>query len=558
MEVQVAERFEQLPLSALRESARNTRRTYNEARLAELTASIREKGIISPLIARPAPGEPGAYEIAAGHRRFRGAKLAELASAPVIIREYSDDAFQEVLTIENLQREDVHPMEEAEGYAELLKRPGYDVNILAQKVGKSDTYIYQRLKLLDLIPDLQTAFAADKIHIGHAILLARLQPVTQKSMAADLDDSAGGVISVSSLKNEIERRVYLDLNKASFPIGDSQLLSKAGSCHECTKRSGANPALFPEVKAKDMCLDRACFYQKQNAHASAQSAKLTKELGERPLWISTASQYNSEKKKDVLHADAWRTVRKNAPCDSAKKAVVVEIARWSDEKLQVGDVIQVCIDKKCKNHWAGSSLNGPGPRSERTAAELKSELRIKEKAETEAAVEQARIAAAVEAAFYPLEPNIFKELAVVMWKRLWHDHRVKVLARRGLKQQSSRDHNTKDVMLEELDKFDPEQLAGLVIEIAIMESGSRREDQGPDILELALAGISKPVLEQIETTTRAEVKARYEEKYARIDKAAEKKAASAKAAKATAKSATKGEPAAKQATPAKKGKGRKS
>lgn len=554
---QVTERFEQLPLAALRESPRNTRRTYNEAKLAELTESVKTKGIITPLIARPLAGETGVYEIGAGHRRFRAAMVAGIATAPVIIRDYSDDEFLEVLTIENLQREDVHPMEEAQGYAELLKRPGYDVGTLAQKLVKSESYIYQRLKLLELIPDLRDQFAADKIQFGHALILCRLEPVTQADIFKhELHYRDDGCITVQALRNHVERNIYLDLGKAAFPIMDPGLRPMAGSCDACSKRTGFNPSLFPEVKAKDHCLDRACYHQKANAYASRQLAKLTAEIGTKPLTISTASKYNSAKKPGVLTEDQWRRVKKGTSCPSTKKAVVVELSKYGDEKEQLGHVIDVCVDKKCTAHWRSIYDSRP-PKAEMTVAELKRELAIKEKTESEAAVSQARIAAAVDAAVYPLEPKIFKELAAVMWGRVWHDHRVRVLARRGLKQQSSRDPEAKDVMLEAIAKSDPEQLAGLVIEIAIMESGSRHQDSGPVMLELALGAIAKPVLEKLEEDARAAVRTLYDQKRFRIDKAASKKAAAIKAEKAAAKAPAKKLAVPKPTARAKKGKGKK-
>ena len=177
------EEFKSIPVGALRESALNTRRTFKDDGLQELADSIRQKGVISPLIARPIGEDGKIFEIAAGHRRYRAAQLAGVEQLPVIVRGYTDDEFLEVLTVENLQREGVHPMEEAEGYLELLRRPGYDVAAIAAKIGKDYSYVTRRIRLTELIQPLRDAFRAEKLTLGHAQVLARLGADQQRSIA---------------------------------------------------------------------------------------------------------------------------------------------------------------------------------------------------------------------------------------------------------------------------------------------------------------------------------------------------------------------------------------
>lgn len=552
------ERFESLPVAVLQESKRNTRRNYNESKLAELTESIRSKGVITPLIVRPTAGKTETYEVAAGHRRLRAAIAAGVETVPVIIRNYEDDDFLEVLTIENLQREDVHPMEEAEGYADLLRRPGYDVATLAQKVGKSDAYIYQRIKLLDLAPELRDAFVQDRIQFGHALILARLTPVQQKELVEEeLFGDDGDARSVQSLRSIVEQNYYLDLTKARFPILDAGLVQKAGSCDKCEKRTGFNPRLFPEVVKNDHCLDKACFYGKANAFASLQVKRIQKNTGEKPLLLATCNQWGTKQKQpNVIYDDAWREVRKGKECESSRKGVIVDIGRFGHQTLQLGDELLVCTQPRCQTHWR-TVYDSPAraAKSERTPAELKAELARQEKEAATAAVDLALVAAAVDAAAYPFSPKILRELARVMWQRLWSDHQHKVRARRGIKRVSG--YNQPDELREEIEHMTIPELAGLITEIAIMESGGgRSEKDGPDMLELTLQAIGAPVLEAIEADARGGVKAIFDAKRAKIDKAEAKKAEEAKKVKAEAKTATKDQPAAK-AAPAKKGKGKK-
>src|SRR5258708_33476012 len=123
------------------------RRTFDETRLAELAASLRTQGLIQPITVRP---NSDGYEIIAGARRFRAAQLAALEEIPVRVVQLSDAQALEWMLVENSQRLDVHPYEEAQGFQRLLELPGYDATTLTEKTGKSESLIYSRLALLHL------------------------------------------------------------------------------------------------------------------------------------------------------------------------------------------------------------------------------------------------------------------------------------------------------------------------------------------------------------------------------------------------------------------------
>lgn len=200
------EAFRQLPLGELFESPLNPRQYFAKEALAELTASITTHGVITPLLARPA-GK--GFEIAAGHRRFRAAKAAGLTQVPVLVRAMTDQELLEILTIENLQREDVTPLEEATGYQQLIDKAGYDVKRIADRVGKSEKYIYDRIKLLGLGEAAKEALAKEKITPSHAILLARVEPEQQKAVLTDVlrHKDAADPVSVRELNRQIEIQV---------------------------------------------------------------------------------------------------------------------------------------------------------------------------------------------------------------------------------------------------------------------------------------------------------------------------------------------------------------
>lgn len=157
-----------LPVEALRPNPDQPRRHFPEAEMAELAASIREKGIIQPLIVRPASGEGGQYDIVAGERRWRAAQAAELHEVPVIIRDYTDTEVLEIAIIENIQRADLNPLDEAAAYRQLMERFGHTQEQLATALGKSRSHIANLLRLLTLPEEVQGLVTAGQITAGHA------------------------------------------------------------------------------------------------------------------------------------------------------------------------------------------------------------------------------------------------------------------------------------------------------------------------------------------------------------------------------------------------------
>ena len=162
-----------MPVDLIDVSKTNPRKHFDKEKLAELGESIVRHGIIAPLIVRPIAGNR--YELVAGERRLRAAReIAALSEVPVIVRELSDRDALEVQVIENLQRADLHPLEEAEGYAKLIREHGYDADQLALKIGKSRSYVYARIKLGQLRDEVKEALYADKINHSVALLIARI------------------------------------------------------------------------------------------------------------------------------------------------------------------------------------------------------------------------------------------------------------------------------------------------------------------------------------------------------------------------------------------------
>jgi ParB family chromosome partitioning protein len=179
-----------LPTSALRPNARNPRRSFAAAELEELAASLRERGIIQPIVVRSLRGVPDGYEIIAGERRWRAAQRAGLHEVPVVVVEATDAEALQLAIIENVQRADLNPLEEAEGYRALMEEFHNSQEEIAKIVGKSRSYIANTLRLLKL-PDAVKAYIQDgKLTAGHARMLIgepNAEQLAQDIVARDLN-----------------------------------------------------------------------------------------------------------------------------------------------------------------------------------------------------------------------------------------------------------------------------------------------------------------------------------------------------------------------------------
>lgn len=157
-----------VPVAFLTPNPRNPRKSFEEADLADLTASIREKGIVQPILVRPVRGGGEAYEIIAGERRWRAAQRAGLHDVPVIINDVSDKEALELAIIENVQRADLNALEEALGYQQLIDEFDYTQTALADVIGKSRPHVANTLRLLKLPDSVKTYLREGKLTAGHA------------------------------------------------------------------------------------------------------------------------------------------------------------------------------------------------------------------------------------------------------------------------------------------------------------------------------------------------------------------------------------------------------
>lgn len=272
--------YHRLLVSDIRPSPTNPRKSFDDDRLAELARSITEHGVIQPIVVRmmykPDLPDLDHYQVVAGERRWRATQLAGLATIPAIVQELTDDQVLEVQVIENAQREDVHPLEECDGFNLILERGIYDVAGLAEKLGKSVDYVRGRINMARLIPEAREEFQTEFLNIGHVRLLVATPPDLQldavKFLTVDNWEKArlAEAPKPSALRSWLDRNATQALEDACWDLDDSDLLPKAGACSICPKRTGPG-TLFPDDRAN--CLDRKCFLAKRDALVALRMAE---------------------------------------------------------------------------------------------------------------------------------------------------------------------------------------------------------------------------------------------------------------------------------------------
>lgn len=306
---------------------KNPRKYFDEKAIKELACSIEEVGVLEPVLVRLTEedyGEGATYCIVAGERRYRAASLAGLEYIPSIIMLVDEKQALEIAIIENLQRTDVHPLDEAQGFVELLKQD-YDEKALSVKFGVAESTVAQRIKLLDLTPELQKLFYSGKIKMGHALLICRLQEKAQKECLVFMNNNSdeGEIPTVAVLNSYIKEDIFMALDKVAFDTKDANLVKKCGACEVCPKRSGANKLLFEDIEKGDVCLDRVCFDKKYDAHID--------------------KKYEEAIKDNLLIVGGWNGGTSAEKLSDKYPGVIFEYSGYSESTKKAGGLPAFCV-----------------------------------------------------------------------------------------------------------------------------------------------------------------------------------------------------------------------
>jgi ParB family chromosome partitioning protein len=473
--------YRDVPVTALTESSSNPRKRFDESSLSELAASFKAQGVLAPLLVREL--DESKYEVIAGARRLRAAKIAELKNVPVRIVQLTDAEAIEAQCVENLQREDIHPLEEALGFKSLLELGApYNIAHIAARSGKSEAYIYGRLKLADLIPPVAEAFLKDEITIGHALLIAKLQASQQQEAFAAAfrgmwtsEGNSQVLIPVRELAAWIESNILLQLASVPFDKQDETLVPAAGSCVNCPKRTGFNKLLFADVR-KDSCTDPQCFRAKVDAHVA-------KTMEKKPDLVQISSAWNTREgaplgrnryvelqmKKAKTNGSAAKQPAIQKPCEKMTDAIVMDGGSR-------GQIVKVCADPNCKIHYG----DRPSPQQLQRNRALERKRIEKEKI---AITARHRILAAIlERVSVPLKKADLLTIAQHVLTSVPYN-RLPLLAKRHKLEVEKSSASPVELLQKHVSRYDESGLSRFLLEGSLLESAYQNGgDPDSDIL----------------------------------------------------------------------------
>lgn len=443
--------LQNIKISEAYESPTNPRgKNFEGKAFDELIASIKEKGVLVPVIARYGKTGHKLYEIVAGNRRFRAAKKAGLEEIPARIEMMmSDEEAQEVQIIENLQRENVHPLDEAEAYFRLVKTTD-DIKVTAAKVGKSDTYVRNRIMLNNLAEDLKTAYRQGSLNDGQAFEISRLSPEgdQQKALKKVTDHQQWGkTMSVSDLKEWIEHTFFDELSFQPW-LKSKEAMEAVGECQECPKDTNT---LFGETK-QGACTTSKCHARKMNRY-------ITWMKKQNPELVLVSSEWRA--KKGVLSNDDYRKASKTDK--GAKQALIVT-------GKNKGRIIYVTVIRMPE-----PAITPEGKKKQEEKAEKDRIAKRKREAEKEAK-QNRKLEAALNNITWPLEERYLKILLDIVLSSSQDEQRIaKRLKLEGELDEDGDYKDTEKALREYFDKSEPTEKIRLIFEIAVV--GDWKEDE---------------------------------------------------------------------------------
>lgn len=462
----------QVPLDQVHVDPNQPRKIFNPARQAEINASVKEKGVKIPILLRPR--DKGGFWLVWGERRVRAARAAEFAQVPAFVRVLTDQEAYDEQVLENGQREDLHPLEEADAYEHMRAAFKRTPEEIAAKTGKPLSHIRQRLQLVQLGDVGRKAFTDGKMSGAIAIQLARipdqaLRDKAEKEMVKDLE-SRGEDYTAADARRHIRANWMLKLADAPFDTADAELVVIAGSCAKCPMRTGNQRELFADVIAEkgqggpDLCTSPGCWETKVKATLAQAEAKGLRVLTAKEAKTIFPDQYS----RQPAHGSGY--VASDQICQDdgnyrpwaqlmGKHAPPPVLARDHEGKIQ--KLFPVADARKAVK------ANGHNFRSDQRAEKAKAKEKIspvaKAKADVAAKVGAqlpGAVAAKIVAAAEQHKPDAKLWRAVARLMLRYDDC---VAARR---EPNARAYPSK-ALGERIGKMDEAQLRGLIVELAL-------------------------------------------------------------------------------------------
>jgi ParB/RepB/Spo0J family partition protein len=436
----------EIPLEAISPSPTNPRQTMDEAKLRDLVESVREHGVLQPILVRPHPEREARFEIVFGHRRFEAATRAGLETIPAMVRDLDDKATLEAQVLENLQREDLPPVEEAEGLRRLHEEHGYTVEQLASRLGKTKSFVYSRLTLCALPPRGREALARGELTLGAALVVARIpndklreEAVRELLNGGDFRGSEVEPATAAEARELVEDRFLRRLDGAPFDTTADGVVPGVGPCSTCPRRTGNQVELFPDAKSPDICTDPPCFrkkadaaWKKRTAEARAHGRKVATPEETKRLFPYGFSAHLGDHAYVDLDETNWEAPKRKTwrQCLGKRAAEVAILARDPTgairEVAKKDQAIRIC--RELGQEWAAEVR---ATRTEKTPEQKKEQEKRK------VAIQARRLAVAqlverAEVGDLANAGGLWHLVAELTIRGAWRDTRTAAATRRGL------------------------------------------------------------------------------------------------------------------------------
>lgn len=377
----------EIPVEDLIPTSQNSRFLVDKEKDESLKQSIKEHGIQQPLLARMHPKELGKYDLRAGFRRLKAARELGMKTVPVIVRQMDDKLALEVTIIENLQRENLHPLEECRGIRLLLETDDMTIEEVARKLGKTPKWVARRMQLDKLSPKWEKAIMeGDKegrgiqhlpvaIYEMVAALPAKLQDVALKDVSPYKISNDGPIPKPHDFAEWLSANFTMRLQDAPFKKDEDNPLDKVGPCTTCPKRSGVQPLLWDghedcgpaKIGKNEVCLDPECFTRKAMYGVFRKYETAKEEYGDKVLLITDAG-YNASEIEEKIK-------------DAADKGKIPTISRYdfNNRKKKDKGAVPAIVGagpglgtlKWITRYGTGGSYSGSSKREKGTSTPLK-------------------------------------------------------------------------------------------------------------------------------------------------------------------------------------------
>lgn len=513
-----------VPLTQIELPPSNTRKQIDAAKLKNLTASIKQQGVLQPILVRQLSGTNGhtRYEIIAGERRFRAAQEAGLSEIPANIRAMDETQTLSANLTENLQREEIHPLDEADGLLRMKDELSLDLRAIAQRIAKDVRYVARRLALTNLIEEARADLRKERITLAHALEICRLTPELQPHALAacyetkynfnrqsqqreDTPDKTQPVRHVRYLQDWIARNVHLNLEQAPFPLDETKLREDGLTCLNCPKRSGYNKTLFADIKHADTCLDPLCYQQKVRAFLQLKGAELEAKHG-KPVALISLHYGNESGMPGIVGRDQFEPIERKADrCEFAEPALCANRQHFGQTKW-------ICREATCKDHLgrvpeARSRGNGKAANGVPTEAHFARKQELFE-IKVDEAVRKRVMNGALKSFAWPLDRAHLNEAIKEFFRRIPSEHQKTICEVAGVEaEETERLRLNESALLDKLALLDDDKLAQFMMLCSFAHYGanqykSNRVDQSAVVRLSEECGVNHSL---IDAEVRAEL-----------------------------------------------------